>query len=106
MSSILRYIVMQKKRPNYPILPYGTPRQLLTVLRLICRPTGTAAGVGSAGAVVSARFATGCCCRRRSRQECRSPAPSAIDGTAVPLCLAGYWADFRRCILSAVKIDL
>ena len=22
MSSILRYIVLQKKRPNYPILPY------------------------------------------------------------------------------------
>ena len=34
------------------------------------------------------------------------PPPSAIDGTAVLLCLAGYWADFLRCILSAVKIDL
>ena len=70
----------------------GTPRQLPTVLRLFCRRTVTAAGVGSAGAAVAGGSAV-------------PLPPSAVDGTAVLPCLAGRWAAFRRCILSAVKVE-
>ena len=73
--------------------PQGPPRpspfQLPTVLRLFCRRTGTAAGVGSAGAAVSTSSATDCCCHRRRRRECRSPAPSAVDGTSLVSLVVG-----------------
>ena len=91
ISSSVNGSALTKEQSRNTRQRYGTSRQLPTDPRLLCRRTGTAAGVRSAGAAVSARFATGCCCRRRSRRECRSPAPSAIDGTAVLTTPLSRW---------------